>query len=341
MNGPYQQSREESLTLLRVVIARMSQHDAPFNPVSFAVWYEYLAGINPGLKQAMAQLDDGKTRLDAATMEQLYLQHVAEPDAESTARFTQGITRVMGDIAQSARSTGEHAQSFGRHLDAFSRQLQGGPPQQQDAVARDVAEQTGRLQQQMQSLERTLADSQTQISALQVEAQRSRIEAVTDALTGILNRKGFDLALAQAMAQRPAPGTGHFLLMFDIDHFKRVNDTYGHVVGDAVIEAVGGVFRQVVTAPGLSGARYGGEEFAIVMTNATQQAALQLAEMVRGLVKAVRVRQRGSQAAITSVSISSGVAARVPGDDAPAWVAAADRALYRSKEAGRDRVTCA
>jgi diguanylate cyclase len=143
------------------------------------------------------------------------------------------------------------------------------------------------------------------------------------------------------LAARPPAGQSHCLAIFDIDHFKRVNDTHGHQVGDTVIETVGQVLARVASGPGIFPARIGGEEFAVLMRSATPAQALQMAEAVRALVRAVKVKKRGTQEVIASVTISAGIASWVPGDESADLVAAADAALYRAKAAGRDRVTMA
>ena len=168
---------------------------------------------------------------------------------------------------------------------------------------------------------------------------RARDEALLDALTGVLNRKGFDRRLDRLLSEQPAGDAGHGLVMLDIDHFKQVNDTHGHLVGDRVIQAVGEILRAAVPAGDCAAARYGGEEFAILVPNATLDRTAQIAEDVRLRTKAMKIRDRRTQDVVLTITISGGVAAWRPGDDAAALVQRADAALYQSKKAGRDRVT--
>jgi diguanylate cyclase len=129
--------------------------------------------------------------------------------------------------------------------------------------------------------------------------------------------------------------------MLDIDHFKKVNDTHGHVMGDRVIQALGEVLRACVPDKKHAVARYGGEEFAILMPNCTLDHSIKMGEMVRQKTRSMKIRDRRTQEVVLTVSISGGVAALKPGDDAQAFIARADSALYQSKQSGRDRVTCA
>jgi diguanylate cyclase len=141
--------------------------------------------------------------------------------------------------------------------------------------------------------------------------------------------------------QPPSPDSAHCLVMLDIDHFKKVNDTHGHVMGDRVIQALGEVLRLSVSDKNYSVARYGGEEFAILLPHCTIEQSMKVADTVRQRTKAMKIRDRRTQQVVLTVSISGGVAAMQAGDDAQDFIARADAALYKSKQAGRDQVTCA
>jgi diguanylate cyclase len=110
-------------------------------------------------------------------------------------------------------------------------------------------------------------------------------------------------------------------------------------MGDRVIQGLGEILRQVVADSANSAARYGGEEFALVLPHSTLDDALQLAERARARAKAMKIRNRTTQEVMFTITVSGGVAALRPGDDATALIARADTALYRSKQDGRDRVT--
>jgi len=111
-------------------------------------------------------------------------------------------------------------------------------------------------------------------------------------------------------------------------------------MGDRVIQGLGEILRLTVTDPEHATARYGGEEFAIVLPQSTLTEAARLADQVRLRAKAMRIRNRSTQEVLFTVTISGGVAALRPGDDAHALIARADAALYQSKNSGRDRVSC-
>jgi len=155
----------------------------------------------------------------------------------------------------------------------------------------------------------------------------------------VLNRRGFDERLAALAGTPPAESRDHALVMIDIDHFKAVNDSHGHLMGDRVLQGLAAVLRASVPDPELNVARYGGEEFAILLPATSREASLRLAGEVLQRTRAMTMRDRRTGQVVQRVTVSAGVAWLGEGEDAGSWLARADEALYRSKQDGRDRVT--
>ena len=160
--------------------------------------------------------------------------------------------------------------------------------------------------------------------------------ATTDALTGIGNRAAFDARLQLELDRRARGKAPLALLMIDVDHFKKLNDTYGHQAGDCVLHAVARVLDQSVRKVDYA-ARYGGEEFAIIAPGTDPAGALLLAERLRDAVAEAAINWEAQELRIT---VSIGVANSRDTDDgaAAALIRAADEQLYRAKTAGRNRV---
>jgi diguanylate cyclase len=185
---------------------------------------------------------------------------------------------------------------------------------------------------------------QDEIVVLKRELSRLRDATVLDPLTKVLNRLGLEKCLKLAMSKNASAGRSHHLIMIDIDHFKKVNDTHGHVMGDRVLQVLAEVLRSRVNE-GRSQvvARYGGEEFALLLPNSTATYAANFAEGMRVEVSKTIIRERrsGADSPAIGITVSGGIAAHVAGEDEIAWVARADRALYRSKVGGRNAITVA
>ena len=170
------------------------------------------------------------------------------------------------------------------------------------------------------------------INNAHLQAEVARL-ASSDALTGLANRRQLDFALSREVARTVRTKEPLSVALIDIDHFKDVNDTLGHVAGDEVLREVAGALARSVRDVDLV-ARYGGEEFAIVLPNCGSAGALVVIERVRAAVASV--------SGVAKVTVSAGIATGAgEGAEGDSLIAAADEALYESKRAGRDRATLA
>lgn len=164
--------------------------------------------------------------------------------------------------------------------------------------------------------------------------------ATTDSLTGALNRGRFMARAADEVARAQRSGQPLSAIMLDIDHFKKVNDTYGHATGDEAIRSVVRVCRSLVRGADVLG-RLGGEEFAILLPETPPQGAALLAERLRRALAETDVRIANGAGSVLSFTVSIGVSALRPTETSIAAVLArADEALYRAKNGGRNRVVC-
>ena len=165
--------------------------------------------------------------------------------------------------------------------------------------------------------------------------------SLRDGLTGVHNRRYLDETLAHAVAQARERTAPIALLMLDIDHFKRINDTHGHLAGDDCLRAVADVLRRHVREGDDFVARYGGEEFVVLLPGAAREDAARRAEILRSEIAALRIDGHGEPISLT---ISIGLAA-ISGEDLQSGpdklIRAADAALYKAKRDGRNRLVCA
>lgn len=157
----------------------------------------------------------------------------------------------------------------------------------------------------------------------------------TDALTGLPNRRAFQQRVEQTLAQQARHGTHATLVLLDVDHFKRYNDSQGHPAGDAALQRIAEVLRGACRRATDLPARLGGEEFALLLDDCDLAGGLAYAETIRDRVEQLSlVRGDGPEV----VTVSLGVTELSPGEDAQTWYARADAALYRAKDTGRNRV---
>lgn len=179
----------------------------------------------------------------------------------------------------------------------------------------------------------------TKLHRSTLELEELSEQVVHDPLTGLFNRRYLEESFGREISRAQRSGAPIGVLMVDIDHFKRVNDTFGHAAGDAVLAAVARCMRSLTRSEDIL-CRYGGEEFVLVMTGAIRSVAWARAELIREGVRELKIECDGRQ--VGQVTISIGIAL-YPEDGANEAEAmrAADAALYRAKQAGRDRtVAC-
>jgi diguanylate cyclase (GGDEF)-like protein len=201
----------------------------------------------------------------------------------------------------------------------------------------------GDLGSAFNSLMRERKDAEIELdqARLNLESMNKALErlALEDDLTGLANRRQFDLSLQEEFSRAMRNGDSLGLVMVDVDHFKQYNDIYGHLAGDQCLRKVGRVIKGQQTRPGDLMARYGGEEVAILLPGADEAGAMAVAERIRISVRQLGLLHEGNEAGI--VTISAGVSAFVPIRDIDAadkLMRAADKALYLAKSEGRDRV---
>ena len=170
-----------------------------------------------------------------------------------------------------------------------------------------------------------------------IEFRKATLSAHCDPLTGINNRSTFDSALSREMALARRNGSSFSILIIDIDHFKRVNDTYGHSAGDEVLKNVAAQIQQSIRNTDQL-FRFGGEEFVVLLNNSDCEMAGCIADRVLDAVRCSAVDYHRQQLA---VSVSIGIACLQPGDTVDDIFNRADRALYAAKNDGRDQVKVA
>lgn len=332
----YNDSIERSTDLLRQAVPLMSRQSTALHPLSYALWYAYVREPESALRRAVDEHIRQHGGLDEAATEALFHRHLAGPAADSEQRLVEGVQRLLAGMSDSAAIASHETARYGQTLSRLSQELDTDTLPSLD----EARSHTSAMQSVVQRLQHRLDDSQREINTLREEVRRTRTESLQDSLTGLANRRAFDERVAAEIAttvtaERPEPPC---LLMIDIDHFKRINDNYGHAFGDQVLKAVAQVLKALTPAEGLA-ARTGGEEFALLLHATPTDRAVTLAEKVRTAIAGSRIRRKGNEQLVEHVTVSLGVAVYLAGEAAAQFIDRADQALYASKAAGRDRVT--
>jgi diguanylate cyclase len=315
----------------------MAQHRVPPTPDNFAVWFKFALGTSPQLNMAMNVLIGNKRKFDPATNRDLFRAYVGGQAAERAIDLgvSEQLSALMASAQQSLATAIDDNRTQVRALGEVSAEASTGasPRKLIESLVRELSRATNRAT----ALEAHFEEASNELDKIRDSLEQAEERSKTDMLTGLANRRALEefLRLAQIGAMESGGALSAFLT--DIDHFKSFNDNYGHQVGDQVIKLVAGVLQEHVRDSDLA-ARYGGEELMAVLPGANLDAAREIAERVRRTIAERHIRRRATGEDISSVTISIGVAEFRMGESAESLIERCDRALYRAKREGRNRV---
>ncbi len=333
------ETTHQSDTWAQKALEHLKRDNLPPIPDNFAVYFSYHSGDNPNLKMAMDSLlsqFESLTQEQCAALYQSHLSLEAEHRVlnETTTSIESELKRVMGVLDQ----TSSGASQYDRTLTNFSGTLQATVSLDQiRAAVNRVANETRVMADQNQRLHTQLAQSTQQLTEVRYSLDQVRKESMTDPLTEVGNRKFFSNELARATQEATETGTALSLLIADIDHFKKFNDSYGHLVGDQVLRLVARTLIENLKGRDII-ARYGGEEFVILLPSTQVQNAVNVANQLRTNLGSKQIRRKNSQETLGVITISIGATEYCPNEDLDAFIARADAALYDAKQTGRNKV---
>ena len=317
----------------------LKEHKLPATPDLIHLWYAYYSGLPPTLRAGMESILKSAEPLTVERCGQLFDQHLGSGRHDDTLHDTSlKVETTLGQIMKLLSNANSDNERFGATLNAATGSLEqaSNDPKALRKLVDSLAQETRQALAANQRLRGNLQNSTQEITSLRSNLEEVRREAMTDALTGIGNRKLFDLQLRQAVAEAMSRGGELSLLMMDIDYFKKFNDKYGHQLGDQVLRLVARCLTECVKGRDTA-ARYGGEEFAVVLPNTSLEDAVTVAEQIRNTVAARRIIRRKTDEDLGGITVSIGVAQFMVGESEQALIARADHALYAAKNAGRNR----
>ncbi|TXC67193.1 GGDEF domain-containing protein [Piscinibacter aquaticus] len=326
--------QDRSAELLRPAIPMMAQQPAPLHPITYAVWYDYLAGRNADLRAEIDSARQNNVPLGDELVYTLYRRHILDAAAAAAHKVSDGLRAVIDDVGQTATATGDRVSEFTASLQEKSGRIASlGLPASLGPEIEALLSDSRDAGASLAVLAQRLQAATSELESLRAELDLAKVQATMDSLTGVTNRRGFDESIEKLLRERVEGDTGPSVVLIDLDHFKQINDQYGHVFGDTVLKSVALAIRSCVKGRDTV-ARYGGEEFVVLLPGTTLAGAVALAEQIRTTIAAARVRRGKSQESVGTITVSLGVAAWQPGESMDALIDRADKALYRSSARG-------
>lgn len=337
VNLKYFESTLRSKELLKNTVAFIGTHRLSANPVNYTVCYEYLLAHNPLLKQAVDQTIAGHIPLTDKLMEKWFETFLSDYDSVNLKQSQDALIDVISKLTESTLLAEENVNQFDQVLRYSEKELTGANASLESVVAHLLVN-TRTMQASMELMKQQMNESKQEINSLQERLERATEEALSDPLTGLTNRKGLSKAIEKALLSTDGLNSYPCLLMMDIDYFKKINDTFGHPLGDKVIKVVGETVKSQIKGQDTA-ARYGGEEFCVLLPETELMDAVKLAENIRLAVEKTRIKRSSDNQEICRMTISIGVARYKSEESITSLFERADNALYQSKNDGRNRVT--
>ncbi len=331
---------ERSFLIGQRAIELMKAYGSSAHPKSYEVWYTYVSGHKPLMNDAIKRMTSERGTISDQEIETLYDAHLsAERFSDQAEQASENVLGEIDDIMEMMDFALGSTAKYGASLEALSHDLSGNIDHARlREIVGSLVHETRDTVETNRTLDARLKETRGEIATLRETLEAVRVESLTDSLTGIANRKHFEDMLMKAASRAEAHRAPLALLVIDIDHFKRFNDTYGHLTGDQVLRLVAMTMRENVKSKATL-ARFGGEEFGIILPEATLDGAMRTAEQIRLSVMSRELVKRSTGESLGKVTISTGVAAFRPGDTAVSLLERADHCMYTAKRTGRNRVT--
>lgn len=336
----YPDNTEQAAEFVRLAIPFMTRHGIPPSPPHFRVWYDYVSGRNPGLKETVDRALNVRDAVNQTFSEELYARFVEEDGDRIAEQMREGVHQLLSGALENLAMSDNQASHYDQVLRDYANRLSVNPGREglRRAVS-DLLEETRRMQEANQRLESHLKATHEDLEVLRRDLDRTRGDASIDILTGVANRATFDHALLESMQSAGDTGRDLSLILADVDQFTRFNQEYGRLIGDKVLRFVATHLQDSTKGTDLV-ARYGGEEFAILLPCTVLSGGLTLAEQIRTGLETQRLRRTDTEESIGKVTLSLGVAGYRHGEAPETFLQRAEDALLRAKREGRNRACC-
>ncbi len=330
------QSPEQILAFCKQANGYMERHEVLPSPDNYELWFTYSAQTNDALVAALDEAVKSGRAGDLNHARLLHARFFGQGSGETFEDIGNQLTAELQKLTESIGESSTHTTAYDKTLTHAGAELEHGTTDIKSIVQR-LSAATHAVQVRNKILEEQLQTSAKEVDGLRSRMETVRKESLTDALTGLANRRSFDEAAQRAINDSLKEGKPLSLIISDVDHFKKFNDTYGHPIGDQVLRLVAQCLKTNVKGKDLA-ARFGGEEFIVILPETTLQNAAAVAGDIRRTVETKKIVQKSTGKDMGTVTLSLGVAQFVPGEQIADLLNRADACLYAAKRGGRNRV---
>lgn len=332
----YKESIEQAAEYTRLALPLLAKYKLPADPKNYAITYEYVSGKNQNLVNAIRDLEQKGLAITPEVSDELYRFYLDDKNEPELTEMRESLRRILSEILGQIVSVNDETKHFRNILNKYSDELvDSATPNAIREIVTAVVHETRSMEESNKHLEEKLESNAKEMERLRQELLKAREEALIDTLTQLSNRKGFSQKFEQYVKNEK---TQLSLLLIDIDNFKSINDTHGHLVGDEILKLVANTMNENVKGQDLV-CRFGGDEFSILLPDTPLQGALSVANTLLSSMKDKKLRRKSTGKSIETITLSIGATSYKENESLEDFIKRADDALYFSKQNGRNRAT--
>jgi len=342
---PAEEVQEElvhSYAVAKRLLPFLAKRGIPASPKNYRIFYDYLLYSNPALNKTINELLENNakfySRLSGTIYDHFYSNEVLDLQAKAINKAATDFMTMSSNMEQSLENVLNRSTHYQKVLADTSKQMAGVTSSDElQPFLDELLLETEEALAANGSFAGKISEANQIISALKAELKSQTALAKIDELTKLYNRRHFNFEAPQLVARAEAASQPLSIITFDLDYFKKINDTWGHNFGDKVLVVCAEIIRKAARVTDLA-VRMGGEEFLLLCANLDLSGAFKVAERIRAAIAETNITIRGNSLPVT---VSAGVAQYVRGEDILTLLERADKALYQAKHDGRNAVRAA
>ena len=330
----------EAVRVANQIFSLVQTHQTPPVPKAYELLYSYATTDNEALRKSVETTLEKTGTLSVYDIDQIHRAHLTPED--TSGNTAEAVSKQMEtelvDVMELVQSSLTSNEGFSESLDKAQAYLpHAGKPDQIRKIVDGLIAENQKMQRETSELSKRLAQSKSQIEELHGHLAEARASSMRDPLTTLGNRRHFDEALLVEMTAARESDEPLCLAIADLDHFKRVNDTFGHLIGDGILKTFAMILSNSIKGRDTA-ARYGGEEFAVILPQTSIKDAYGLIDQIRQKMEESNLVIKSTGQEVGTVTASFGIAQFAEDDTSETLISRADEFLYKAKKTGRNRI---